>query len=189
MKNVSKNARTTINLADRSSEKAHKVEVQSLQSQKNKIIDSLKRQNRKILESDKEREVRKNRILNNAQANKEHLLAQKSWVRMSELGKAETQSAGSQPSALKVTPSLQEELDKADEEKERRLEEEQKKFEDIYDHEKVFQMVCSNPARGPQPGAIETSKRSEKLLTPSYADMFSDRLVGGHYDVHGKDGV
>lgn len=59
LKNVLKNARTTVNLTDEGPDSVHNFEVRSLLTQKNKIIDSLKRKNRMILESEPAKEVRR----------------------------------------------------------------------------------------------------------------------------------
>lgn len=64
-----------------------------------------------------------------------------------------------------------------DEETRRRLEEEEQRFEDIYDYEKVFQMVCSNPETQPGQQSKATEHTTEKLLAGSYNDMFKANLV------------
>lgn len=46
LKNVLKNARTTVHLREDGPESVHNFEVRSLLNQKNKIIDSLKKRNR-----------------------------------------------------------------------------------------------------------------------------------------------
>ena len=82
---------------------------------------------------------------------------------------------------------LKDDLQKVDEETRERLQAEEDRFEDIYDYQKVFQMVCSNPATKPAQEAKERELTSDQLLAGSYSGMFKEK-PGSQVDVAKTDG-